>query len=450
MPAIFALVLACFAALLLTPLEARAQGISFIRDAEIEGTIRSYMTPVFRAAGLEPSAVRVYLVKNNELNAFVTGGQNVFVNTGLLLRTENSSQVIGVLAHETGHIANGDLSRVQDAISGVSAQTIVGMVLGTAAAIAGGRPDLGAAILGGSQRMGLNSILHYTQTQEYSADLAAVRYLERAKMSAKGLLEFLQILGDQDLVAHSRQVDYARTHPLGRDRVDALQIQIKKALYSDAAIPQDFVNAHLRMKAKLTGFLNPFVTALRRYPETNKSLAGRYARAIAYYRRPDLNKALPLIDSLIAEEPQNPYFHELKGQMLFENSRAGEALGPFETAVHLAPTSALLRLGLASVLIELDAAKHDPALLNSAIVNLRAAIAKEPGSPFSWRQMAIAYGRNGDLPMSSLALAEEALLKRKKTDARFYAKRAEKGLPPNSSYRLQAQDILRAIEKLKK
>jgi predicted Zn-dependent protease len=449
MPAIFALVLACFVMLLFKPLDARAQGISFIRDAEIEGTIRFYMTPVFRAAGLEPSAVRVYLVNNNELNAFVTGGQNVFVNTGLLLRTENPSQVIGVLAHETGHIANGDLSRIQDALSGISAQTIVGMVLGTAAAIAGGRPDLGAAIFGGGKLMGMNSILHYTQTQEYSADLSALRYLERAKMSAKGLLEFLKILGDQDLIVPSRQADYARTHPLSRDRVDALQMQIKKARYSDAASPDAFVNAHLRMKAKLTGFLNSFVTTLRQYPETDKSIAGRYARSIAYYRRPDLNKALTLIDGLISEEHRNPYFHELKGQMLFENSRPREALGSYETAVRLAPTSALLRKGLANVLIELDAAKHDPALLDAAILNLRAAIASEPRTPFLWRQMAIAYGRNGNLPMSSLALAEEAVLKGRKADARFYAKRAEKGLPTNSSYSLQAQDILRTIDKIK-
>ena len=431
------------AACLWAPAEAGAQKLSFIRDAEIENTIRTYAAPLFQAAGLEPSDVRIYLVNDRSLNAFVAGGQRLFINTGLIMRSKHAGQVIGVIAHETGHIAGGHLSRLQAAIANSTAQSILALVIGAAAVIGTGRGDVGAAIVAGGQSMGLRSFLHYNRTQESAADQAALRFLDATGQSSRGLLEFMELLGAQDLLSADRQDPYLRTHPLSRERVDAVQAHLSRSPNRDKAQPARIQELHRRMLAKLYAFLEPVPRTLRRYADSDTGLAARYARAIAYYRKPDLGKALPLIDGLIAERPEDPYFHELKGQMLFENGRAAEALKPYETAVRLLPRSPLLRRGLAQVQLELG----DPALIEPAIRNLRAALQRDAETPFTWRQLAIAYGRRGDMGMSAVALAEEALLKGDARQARYHAGKAGKLLPRGSIGWLQAQDILQAAKK---
>ena len=431
------------AACLWAPAEAGAQKLSFIRDAEIENTIRTYAAPLFQAAGLEPSDVRIYLVNDRSLNAFVAGGQRLFINTGLIMRSKHAGQVIGVIAHETGHIAGGHLSRLHAAIANSTAQSILALVIGAAAAIGTGRGDVGAAIVAGGQSMGLRSFLHYNRTQESAADQAALRFLDATGQSSRGLLEFMELLGAQDLLSADRQDPYLRTHPLSRERVDAVQAHLSRSPNRDKAQPARIQELHRRMLAKLYAFLEPVRRTLRRYPESDTGLDARYARAIAYYRKPDLGKALPLIDGLIAERPEDPYFHELKGQMLFENGRAAEALKPYEMAVRLMPRSPLLRRGLAQVQLELG----DPALLEPAIRNLRVAVQHDTRAPFTWRQLAIAYGRRGDMGMSAVALAEEALLKGDARQARYHAGKAGKLLPRGSIGWLQAQDILQAAKK---
>ncbi len=423
--------------------------MSFIRDAEIENTIQTFALPVFRAAGLDPAAIKLYLVKDKTLNAFVSGGQNLFINTGLLMRTEHAGQLVGVIAHETGHIAGGHLLRIGATMDNASTQAILGVVLGAAAAAATGKPELGTAIVQGSQQLAMSNIIRFSQTQEYSADLAALKFLDTSHMSAKGLSEFLNILGDQEALYTSAQDPYVRTHPLTRDRIDALEGQVTKSRYRDATLPPTFEEMHRRMRAKLVGFLDPMTTVMKRYPETDNSLESRYARAIAYYKRPDLDKALPLIESLIVERPEDPYFQELKGQVLFENGRAAEAMPAYEMAVRLLPNEATLRAGLAQIQIEINAADNNPALLDQAIIHLRAGLGIEPKAPFMWRLLATAYGRKNEMGLSSLAMAEEAILQGRRADARFLAERANRTLPESSPYRLQAQDLLRATEDAK-
>ncbi len=444
-PTLFAVTLAIAAALSCAPTVTQAQKISFIRDAEIEETIRIFATPIFQAAGLNPSAIKVHLVNDKSLNAFVAGGQQLFLNTGLLMRSANASQVIGVISHETGHIAGGHLSRTQEAMRNSSAQSIVAFVIGAAAAIGTGRADIGQAIIAGGSQIGMRSFLQYSRTQEGAADQAAVRFLDAVGISSRGLLEFLEVLEDQELLSPKRQDPYVRTHPIARDRIEFLTVHVAGSPYSDKPAPPNLEAMHRRMRAKLHGFLEPLAVTLRRYKESDDSLTSRYARAIAYYRKPDLDKALPLIDGLIAQYPTDPYFPELKGQMLFENGRIAEALEPYETATRLLPHAPLLRAGLARVQLELN----EPALLEPAIANLRAVLRKEKDSPFLWRQLAIAYGRDGQMGLSALAMAEEGMLKGDTPAARHHAARAQELLPRGSAGWLQAEDILSAAKKQK-
>ncbi len=418
--------------------------VSFIRDAEIENTIREYSTPLFRAAGLQPGDIKIYLVKDNSLNAFVAGGQRIFINTGLLSQSTSANQLIGVIAHETGHIAGGHLSRSRNAMKKASAQSLVAMLLGGAAVIAG-QGNVGTALIMGGQSMSTSSFLRYSRTQEASADQAAFRILDATGQSARGMKEFFELMAGQELLSAARQDPYMRTHPLSQDRIKTVDEHLARSPYSNTPEPERFRYLYARMKAKLYAYLNPLDRTLKKYKKSDNSIYSRYARAVAYYRAAKLDVALPLINGLIAQHPNDPYFHELKGQMLFENGRGAEALKPYEAAVRLLPASALIRSELAQVQLE----TNDPAILPSAVKNLNAAIAKDPRSSFVWNQLAIAYGRMGKMGQSALAQAEGAILQDKNDAARYHAGKAKKLLPRGSIGWLKASDILQAAGKKK-
>jgi predicted Zn-dependent protease len=419
--------------------EASAAPTSFIRDTELENTIRGYATPIFVAAGLDPSVVRIYLVNDRQINAFVAGGQNLFINTGLLMQSEDAGQVIGVIAHEAGHIAGGHLVRVHDALARGTAESILAMVLG-AAAMAAGAPQVGAAVMSGGQNVALRNFLQYTRTQEGSADAAAMRYLDETHQSARGLLDFFQLLSGQEMLVSAGQDPYLRTHPLTQDRIEAMSTFVAQSPNSNVPVKPEFQQQHRRMLAKLHAFLDDPVNTRRRYPESDQSLEARYADAIVQHRTAHLDKALLAVNGLIAEHPTDPYFQELKGQILFESGRPTEALLPYQKAVELLPNAPLLRLELARV----QMATNDRQLVEPAIANLRASLRQERNRPFVWRQLAIALGRNGQMGESSLALAEEAMLLDKMAEAKFHAGKAVQELSPGTPGWLQAQDILQA------
>lgn len=419
------------------------QRISFIRDAEVEATIRAFATPLFAAAGLDPNAIRVHLVNDTSLNAFVANGLNMYINTGLLIRAENAGQIIGVIAHETGHIMGGHLARMRDGLEGATTEAIVAMVLGAAAAVAGA-PDAGVAIMMGGTQVAERGLLRYTRQMESSADQAGVNLLEKTQQSARGMMEFLDILADQELLAVGRQDPYVRTHPISRERVDFIRNSLTTARYADAPIKPEFVELQKRMRAKLQGFIDPN-RALQTYKETDQSVEARYARAIAYSRRPDYAKAIPIMDGLIAERPSDGYFYEMKGQMVFESGDAKGAQQLYAKAVELLPNEALIRLDLARIQIETDS----PEATRAAISNLEITRRVETDNSELWRLLAVAYGRDGQIAMASLAQAERALLQGRKPEARAFAERAERGLPSGSAAWLRAQDIRRAAEKPK-
>jgi predicted Zn-dependent protease len=424
------------------PHAATAKGVSLIRDAEIENTIRDYATPVFKAAGLQPDAINIYLVNDNTLNAFVAGGQKIFFHTGLLLKSDNANQIIGVIAHETGHISGGHLSRTHDALSKSSAPAILSYILGGAATLATGRSDVGAAIVAGGQTLGQRSFLKYSRTQEASADHAALKFLDATKQSSTGLKEFMGFLEDQELLSAASQDPYVRSHPLSRDRITTIENHVRDSPYSNARPDPYQISTHARMKAKLYAFLNASGRTFRLYKKSDRSIPARYARAIAYYRNAKIEQALELVDGLLSELPSDPYFHELRGQILFENGRIPEALVSYGKATELQPDSFLIRRELARVQIE----ANDPKLTVAAINNLKIALPAEPKSAFTWRLLATAYGRIGQKGRSSLALAEEALINGKPDIASYHAGRAERLFEKGSREWIQSQDILMATK----
>ena len=415
--------------------------MSLIRDAEIEDTIRAYAVPLLEAAGLGADAVRLYIVNDRSINAFVAGGPNLFLSSGMLSVAEDPGEIIGVIAHEIGHIAGGHLVRTRDAMENASAEMILATVL-AAGAIVAGEGEVGTAIMAGGQSLAQQSFLRYSRAQEQSADQAALRLLERTGQSAAGLLRMFQRLQERERLAVGDAHGYARTHPLTRERVRFIRDQMERESEAVGATPDALRVAHARMVAKLKGFLDPPEETLRAYPAENESVEARYARAIAYYRIPDLDRALEALDALIADDPNDPWFHELKGQVLFENGRVGEAIAPYERAVALKGDAALLRLGLARAQIEIG----DAASLASAVANLEAATRLEKNEPQHWYQLGIARGRGGKRAASSLAFAEAAYLRGNLERALHHAGVAAEGLAHGSAAWLRAEDIRNAAE----
>jgi predicted Zn-dependent protease len=411
-------------------------GATLLRDTEIEGDIRAMMTPVWKVAGLDPDAVHVYLVSDDSINSFVAGGQNIFMNSGLVLRAKTPNQLIGVLSHETGHIAGGHLYKGEEAMHNASIEEILAMVAGVAATVAGRGSGGGAAMLGAAG-VGQRAFLQFSVTQEATADHAALNFLDATHQSARGLLQFFEVLQSEELLTGIHEDPYLMDHPLTQERIDYVRDHVERSPYSNVPDPPAYVAMLDRVKAKLAAFTQPPATTLAKYSEQDRSVLARYARAIAHYRIPDLDKALPEVDGLIRDYPSDPYFRELKGQMLFENGHIKEAVQPYEQAVRLDPAAPLLRIGLAQVYVE----DNNPAENKRAIAYLSDALRTEDKEVDAWHLLATAYGRDNQMGMAALSLAEEGLAADNKKDAVQEAGRAERLLPKNSAAHARAQEI---------
>jgi predicted Zn-dependent protease len=427
--------------LIVAALWARSAGAEeILRDTEIENDIRTLGTPIWRVAGLDPAGMGIYVVSDKELNSFVAGGQAIFLNSGLILRAQFPNMLIGVIAHETGHIAGGHILRSLEAMKNASVETIIATVAAFGAALAGGNGAPMIAAAGVGQR----AYMSFSVGQEATADHAAMNYLDRSGQSARGLLKFFEILQADEPLTGEPTDPWARTHPLTSERIDYIRHHVETSRFSNVPDPPEFVTLLKRVQVKLHAFLDDPSVTLRAYPESDQSQDARYARAIAYYRIPKLDKALPTVDGLIHDFPTNPYYRELKGQMLFENGRIRDAIAPYEEAVKLAPQAALLRISLAQAYIE----SGDPALNKRAIAYLNNAAQAEAREGTMWRLLATAYGRDNQLGMAALSLAEEALADGKKKDAQQQAQRAKQNLPRSTASYARAEEIQREAKDL--
>ncbi|MBL4667487.1 MAG: M48 family metalloprotease [Sneathiella sp.] len=424
---------------------AKKSGLAFIRDAEIEHTLRAYASPLFTAAGLNAGDVSIHLINNRVINAFVAGGQRMFFFTGLLERVESPSQLKGVIAHETGHIAGSHLSRTQDALKNATVKNILGYILGAAAVFAGGG-KAGAAVIGGAQGIAQKSFLKYNRAQESAADQASMRYLEATNSSGRGMLEFLEILGTNEQITVGKVDPYWRSHPISNDRISAMRNQVENSRFKDAPDTPLEIEALKRLQAKLYGFTRSLGQTLKKYPHSDQSTSGRYARAIAYFKYPNLEKAEVEINSLLDEFPGNPFFHELKGQMLFENGDPVSAVGPLKIAASYLPEEPLILTLYGTVLLNTGYAEDDA----EAIHVLKASIFYDATRAGTWNQLAIAYSRAGDTGNLALATAERFLLLRQRKKAIFHAKRVQQYMRVGTPGFLRADDIISLATRLKK
>lgn len=414
-----------------------------IRDTEIEDLLRDYASPILRAAGLASQKVKVVVINDQAFNAFVMDGRHIFVNAGTLFQAKAPNEVIGVLAHETGHLAGGHLSRLRQRLAEAQTQSVIAMLLGVGAMIAGatsgvkGAGQIGTAAILAPQSAIQRSLLSYVRTQEDQADHAALKFLNATHQSASGMVTVFKRMSNEMLFKSQHIDPYAQTHPMPADRVAALETGAKASPYWDRKDPPALQLRHDMIRAKLSGFLEHQQTVLRRYPASDQSLPARYARAIATYRHADLRQAVAQIDALIAAQPGNPYFHELKGQALLEGGRPAEAVAPLRQAERLSGHAPLIAIMLAQALN----ATNDKRYAGEAVELLRAALREEPDTPAAYEQLAMAYGRKGDLANADLAAAQAAFARGDVKTAQQLAARAKTRLPVGSPAWVRADDI---------
>ncbi|HEV2363573.1 MAG TPA: M48 family metalloprotease [Caulobacteraceae bacterium] len=415
--------------------------ISLIRDTEVEEILHKECDPIFAAADINPAEVKIHIVNDGTLNAFTAGGLNIFLNTGLIIQTDDPDQLIGVVAHETGHMAGGDVAHSGAMGHAGLGPLLLGLGLGALAAAAGA-PDAAAGLVySGSYFAAINE-LGYSREQESRADAAAVTYLEKAGYSGKGLVDFFNKFRYQEVFSDDRKFPFWRDHPLTDERIDALAVRVAKEPHYNVVDSPEAKALHEVMKAKLVGFLDQPMITFQVYPPSDKSFPARYARAIAYYKENETATAVAKIDELIVERPTDPYLYELKGQVLFEAGRAKEAEPPFRKSVELKPDAPLLRINLAQALL----AENDPQRVDEAISDLHLALGAEQDNPLGWRLLAEAYDSKGEQGMARLAAAEQNFNLGQMKDARIFAFRARELLKKNSPEWRRATDIFLASD----
>ena len=429
-----------------TPAHAQDQalrGMPVIRDTEMEQLLRDYAQPILRAAGLAQQNVKVVVLGDRAFNAFVMDGRHIFINAGALFDAKTPNEIIGVFAHETGHLAGGHLSRLREQLATAQTASIIAMLAGVGAMVAGARAggsvgNVGMAAIMAPQSAIQRSLLAYVRTQEDQADHAGVKFLNATGQSPKGMVELFKRLGNESLF-NSRYIDpYLQTHPMPAERIAALEAMGRASPNWDRKDAPELQMRHDMMRAKLSGFLDQPDTVARRFPLGDHGLPARYARAISTYRHSDLRQAIAQIDELIQAQPNNSYFHELKGQALLEGGHPGEAIAPLRRAVQISHGAPLIEIMLAQALI----ATNNKSVAEEAAEILRLAISREPDAPEAYSQLAMAYGRKGDLANADLASAQAAFTRGDIKTARQLATRAKTRLPIGSPAWVRADDIV--------
>ena len=439
------------AALAMAPLPAFAQqgnGPKVLRDTESEQLLRDYTRPVLRAAGLEKQNIQVVIINDRAFNAFVADGHRIFVNYGALMQSETPNQIIGVLAHETGHLAGGHLAKMHEQLARAQTQMIIAMLVGAGAMVAGAKSggsdngliNAGAAAVSAPQEIIRRSLLSYQRQQEENADRAAVKFLNATGQSAKGMYETFKRFTNDSLFAAYGADPYVQSHPMPAERVAALEQLARTSPYWDKKDDPALQMRHDMMRAKISAFMERQDTVYRRYPLSDTSMPARYAHAISTYLHGDLHSALVLIDGLIQAQSANPYFYELRGQALLEGGKPAEAIAPLRKAVQLSNHAPLIEMLLGQALVGTD----NKAYTEEAIAILRAAVARETEAPLGYTQLAMAYARKGDLADADLASAQAAYLRGDNKTARDLASRAKTRFAIGTPGWVRADDIVTA------
>jgi predicted Zn-dependent protease len=444
-----AVALAVSLAAMMTPIKAQAQNLPLIRDSEIESLLIDYAKPIFRAAGFGNSKIAVRIVKNDAFNAFVLDGSNVFVHTGTLMTAKTPNEVIGVIAHESGHIAGGHMAALRIRIAKDQTRALLTQIIGIGAMIGGavqggdsGRDTLsaGGAVMQGGNEVIMRGILQERRAQESAADQAGLKYLNATRQSGRGLLETFERFQQQEYVTDQFQDPFVRSHPVATDRLARLRDLVNSSPYASAIDPPALQLRHDLMRAKLAGYLERPGVVLNRYPASDTSIPARYARAFAKFFQGGpgaLEAALADLDGLIKEQPTYAYYYESKGDLLMRTGHQAQAIAPLRQALKLAPEAALIRVQLAQAL----QSQNTPQATTESVELLRKSLI-EDDNPSAYRMLANAFYTQGKGPEADAMTAQAYFLEGNVPQSQIFAKRAQAKLKPGSPESIKNDDII--------
>jgi predicted Zn-dependent protease len=412
---------------------------SILRDSETEALLQELMDPLSEAAGLQRGAVDVVLVSDPDINAFVSGGQRIYINSGLINAADSANQIQGVLAHELGHITGGHSISIYQGASKAMKIQLLSLLVGVAAALAGSaEAGMGAMAMG--QQAALGSFLAFSRTQEASADAAGAQYLSKAGSSGRGSIEMFRKFENLEFrygMRHDDEATFANSHPLSGDRISHLESDYQKDPAWDRPPDAGQEARFQRIKAKLFGYLAEPAQTLRSYPAYLTSVPARYARAYAYHKQSKMTEALAEADALLATNPSDPYFLELKGQVLLESGKPQDALEPLRRATELTGNDPLIATTFGNALMATEDSIH----LAEAETVLKAAVGRDQENPAAWYQRGMVYGARGDMPRAQLASAEQQIMTGSPLEALRNAESAERSLPRGSPDWIRAGDV---------
>ncbi len=421
----------------------------YIRDTEIENIIYSWTEPILKVAGLEKNNLKIHIIADKNINAFVTNGQNMFLNTGLIIKAGSANGLIGVIAHEIGHIKAGHIIKTKQVAKKLQSNQFITSLLGMGLLIAsssndsfkGNKIDIAKTALSIGPTIATKSFYSFSRGSEYVADTLAIDFLKKVKRDPKALSVILEKLYGQELLLIERQDPFLRTHPLSKARMDL--IKQKTLAYETYTEKQSDKESYFRIKAKLEGFLeNPGKTLIN---NTNNTIYNRYAKAIAYFRVPMFKKSIKEIDGLLKDYPNDPYFLELKAQVLSENGKIKEAINYYKKSLKILPGSTLIMLPLCSLLLE-DSKNFEA--IKEASNYLELIVKKEPENILAWHLKGISHNRLGQPILANLSAAEEFLIKRDYKNSKYFANKVISATKKFSSENLRASDIINLINEI--
>ena len=428
---------------------AAAQNIPLIRDTEIENLLNDYARPIFRAGGLGSGRIKVRIVQSDAFNAFVLDGRNVFIHTGTLMQAQTPNEVIGVIAHETGHITGGHMAALRARVAKDQTRALLAQILGIGLLVAGGVAggdagrDIGGAgqgVLFGGNEIVMRSLLAERRQQESAADQAGLTFLNATKQSGRGMLETFERFAQQEYMSDAHKDAFARSHPLSTDRLARLRQLVESSPYFPAKDSPQVQLRHDLMRAKLSGYLERPQVVFNRYPPADKSLPARYARTIARFFQGGpgaLEASLAEADGLLREHADNPYFWELKGDLLMRSGKMLEAIPPLRQAIKLAPDANLIRVQLADAL-QRDASA---ATVNESVALLRKSLVDDENSR-AYRLLANGYYKQGKRPEADAMIAQAYFIEGDLKQAQIFAKRAQSQLRAGTPEWLKNDDII--------